>query len=381
MTKAIYVHIPFCVKKCNYCDFNSYPLSNLPLKEYLEALKREMEMIVQTNPTEKIMTIFIGGGTPTILKAKEMEYLLYSLERFFPSRDKQIEFTIEANPGTLDLEKLNVMKDFGVNRISLGVQAFQDNILSYIGRIHTVEDIYQSIETIKKVGFENISIDLMFGLPGQSVRLFKESLIRFFELKIPHVSVYSLIIEEGTQFYSLNKKNELSLPSEEDELTMYLVTMNEMGKNNYRHYEISNFSKIGYESKHNINYWRNNEYIGLGSGAHGYIDSRRYENIKGVNEYIKSLSKNILPRETEYIVSNKENKENMLMLGLRMLDGVKFSDYQELFNEDLRLEFKKQISKLDNLGLILIDNYCIKLSEKGLLYGNEVFAEFIHSND
>lgn len=356
-------------------------MDDASLIEYLEALNIEMEIMVQSNPPEHIQTIFIGGGTPTILKVKEMEYLLNSLDKSFPYRDKQIEFTIEANPGTIDLEKLIVMKDYGVNRISLGVQTFQEDLLSSLGRIHSVKDVYQSIDTINKAGFKNINIDLMFGLPKQSVSMFQESLTRLFQLDIPHVSVYSLIIEENTPFFSLYNSNQLPLPSEEDELAMYLLTLEEMKKNNYNHYEISNFSKKGFECRHNINYWRNNQYIGLGAGAHGYIDNIRYENIKGVKEYIKSFSNYSLPRETEYRVSIEEDKENMLMLGLRMLEGVKFLDYQQLFNEDLNKKFAKQIRRLKESGLIIIDDYCIKLSEKGLLYGNEVFGEFIHSND
>ncbi len=381
MVNSIYIHIPYCIKKCNYCDFNSYTLGNISIMEYLKALNIEMSMLSQLYNSKEIKTVFIGGGTPTILSVKEMEYLFTSLEEHYPYLDKEIEFSMEANPGTLHIDKLRIMRDYGVNRISLGVQAFQDKLLSSIGRIHGEKDIYNNLENIKKLGFKNISIDLMFGLPNQNIDMLKESLNKFFQLDIPHISVYNLIIEEGTQFYNLYNKDMLSLPSEEEDLAMYLLTIEEMKNNNYKHYEISNFSLAGFECKHNINYWKNSEYIGLGAGAHGYIDNTRYENIKGIGMYIESLNKQILPRELEYLVPIEEKKENKLMLGLRMIDGVNFSEFQYEFKDDLRIKFKKQIKKLAKLGLIIIDGNNIRLSEKGIIYGNEVFAEFVHSDD
>ncbi len=381
MVKSIYIHIPYCIKKCNYCDFNSYTVSDISIMDYLIALSAEMSILSQQVISKDIKTIFIGGGTPSILSVKEMEYLFTSLEEYFPYLDRDIEFSMEANPGTLDLDKLRIMKKYGVNRISLGVQAFQDKLLSSLGRIHDVSDVFTSLDNIKKVGYTNINIDLMFGIPNQSIAMHKESLNRFFQLGIPHISVYNLIIEEGTQFYNLYLQNKLSLPSEEDELAMYILTLEEMVKNNYKHYEISNFSLPDSDCKHNINYWKNNEYIGLGAGAHGYIDNIRYENIKEISNYIESINKQILPREFESLVASQEKIENELILGLRMLEGVNFLEFQQKFNEDLRLRFKDQIKKLVELELIIIDNHAVRLSGKGLLFGNEVFAEFIHSKD
>ncbi|GBF10122.1 radical SAM family heme chaperone HemW [Tepidibacillus sp. HK-1] len=378
MANAVYIHIPFCTNKCHYCDFNSYVVSGQPVMEYLKALDLEMEKTVELFPTGEIKTIFVGGGTPTVLTPKEMEVFLTSVRKHFPHWNEEIEFTMEANPGTVELDKLKMMKEFGVNRISMGVQAFQDDLLSFIGRIHSEKEVYQSIENAHHLGFKNLSIDLMIGLPNQTIEMVRESLKKAIQLQLPHFSVYSLKVEQNTLFHTFYQKNRLPLPPEEDELNMYLITMEEMQKHGYHQYEISNFAKPGYESKHNITYWKNEDYFGLGAGAHGYIQGRRHANIKGIRSYIDHLLKeNQLPRFEEFEVSLQEKKEDMLMLGLRMLEGVKFSDYEKEFNEEMLSRFRAQIEKLVNLGLLMKEKDRIKLSQKGLIYGNEVFAEFI----
>jgi len=378
MAHALYIHIPFCSNKCHYCDFNSYVVQGQPVMNYLKALEQEMKMTVEINPPGTIKTIFVGGGTPTVLTPREMEYLLESVRTNFLEWDMNIEFTMEANPGTVEKDKLRVMKDYGVNRLSMGVQAFQDDLLSYIGRIHNSKDVYQSIENANNIGFENISIDLMIGLPYQTKNMVKESLLKAFELELPHFSVYSLKVEPSTLFHTLYEKKQLPLPSEDDELDMYLMTMNEMEKLDYTQYEISNFAKQGYESKHNITYWKNEDYYGLGAGAHGYFNGKRHVNMKGITPYINQLQKSHrLPRMEEWEIPLEEKKEDMLMLGLRMLEGVKFSDYQKLFNENLTKKFGKQIHQLVLKGLLEQDEIGIRLTKQGLIYGNEVFAEFI----
>lgn len=378
MTNSIYIHIPFCKQKCNYCDFNSYAHKEDLVDEYLLALEKEILLCSTAHSPKSINTIYIGGGTPSILAPKQMERLFISLENNFSYiNTNKLEFTLEANPGTITSEKLSVMKNYGVNRVSLGVQAFQNNILKNLGRIHSVEEVYKSIELLKKMNFDNVSIDLMSGLPYQNIKMLDESLEKFIELQIPHISVYNLIVEEGTKFYSLYENNELLLPSDDEDLEMYQLTRNKLTNAGYNQYEISNFAKKGYESKHNIIYWKNKEYYGFGAGAHGYLGNQRYENIQSIEDYIKKLNDNSLPVFNKYHVSIEEKKENMLMLGLRMLKGVKFTDYEKEFNESLLENYSKQIEKLLKLDLININNKSIKLSEKGLIYGNEVFMEFI----
>lgn len=376
--KAVYIHIPFCTNKCFYCDFNSYVLKDQPVMDYLRALDREMELTVQATPPEEIKTIFVGGGTPTVLNPQEMEYFLNSVRRHFPNWTDDIEFTMEANPGTTDAEKLAVMKAGGVNRVSFGVQAFQNELLSGIGRIHNTDDVYRSLENARNAGLHNLSIDLMFGLPNQTVEMLDYSVSRALELGLPHYSIYSLKVEENTLFHTLYQKNQLPLPGEEDELKMYLLLMDRMKAAGYKQYEISNFAKPGYESRHNITYWRNEDYYGLGAGAHGYVKRRRHINIKGVNPYVEACKQG-LPRLEQFEVTKEEAMEDFVMVGLRMLDGIRLSDFTEQFGSSLEETFRSPLHKMTSAGLLEMheDHGGYRLSEKGVLFGNEVFAEFI----
>ncbi|ASA23642.1 radical SAM family heme chaperone HemW [Paenibacillus donghaensis] len=374
--EAIYIHIPFCTNKCFYCDFNSYVLKDQPVMDYLRALDREMEMTVQATPPGVIKTIFVGGGTPTVLKPDEMAYFLASIRRHFPQWDEQIEFTMEANPGTTAPDKLAVMKAGGVNRVSFGVQAFQNELLSGIGRIHDVDDVYRSLENARAAGLDNLSIDLMFGLPNQSVDMLKQSIAKALELKLPHYSIYSLKVEENTLFHTMFNKNQLPLPSEEDELQMYLLLMSSMEAAGYNQYEISNFSKPGMESRHNITYWRNQDYYGLGAGAHGYVKRQRHVNVKGVNPYIEA-SKSGLPRLNAFEVTEPEAMEDFMMVGLRLREGVSDEAFREQFGKSLLDIFAKPLHKMVNAGLLEHDGGTYRLSKQGILFGNDVFGEFV----
>ncbi|MGM1020965.1 MAG: radical SAM family heme chaperone HemW [Bacillota bacterium] len=376
--QAVYLHIPFCTNKCFYCDFNSYVLKDQPVMEYLYALEREMEHTVRLHPPGEIKTIFVGGGTPTTLNPKEMEYFLKSVRTYFPNWSEDIEFSMEANPGTTDFEKLTVMKEGGVNRLSFGVQAFQNELLTGIGRIHNTDDVYRSLENARKVGLDNLSIDLMFGLPNQTVEMLHESVSRALELGLPHYSIYSLKVEENTLFHTLYQKNQLPLPHEDDELEMYLLLMRRMKEAGYEQYEISNFAKPGLGSKHNMTYWRNEDYYGLGAGAHGYVGRERHMNIKGINPYVEA-TRNGLPRLDSFEVPAAEAMEDFLMVGLRMLEGVSKSRFEAQFGQSLEDTFTAPLGKMLNAGLIepVEDGY--RLSERGILFGNDVFAEFIGS--
>ncbi|WP_322904900.1 radical SAM family heme chaperone HemW [Paenibacillus campi] len=377
--RAIYVHIPFCTNKCFYCDFNSYVLKDQPVMDYLRALDREMEYTVAQTPPGVIDTIFVGGGTPTVLKHAEMEYFLHSLRRHFPQWADDIEFTMEANPGTTDADKLAIMKAGGVNRVSFGVQAFQNELLTGIGRIHNTDDVYRSLENARKVGLTNLSIDLMFGLPNQTLDMLSYSVDRALELDLPHYSIYSLKVEENTLFHTMFQKNELPLPDEEVELSMYLLLMEKMKAAGYEQYEISNFAKPGLGSRHNMTYWRNEDYYGLGAGAHGYVDGKRHINIKGVNPYNEAAA-NGLPRLDASEIDRDEAMEDFMMVGLRMLEGVSKARFARQFaGQQLDDVFSKQISRLLGAGLLEPTETGYRLSEKGLLFGNDVFGEFVGS--
>lgn len=376
--KAIYIHIPFCTNKCFYCDFNSYVLKDQPVMDYLRALDREMEMTVQETPPGEIKTIFVGGGTPTVLNPKEMEFFLSSVRKNFPNWAEDIEFTMEANPGTTDAEKLAVMKAGGVNRVSFGVQAFQNELLTGIGRIHDTDDVYRSLENAHRAGLDNLSIDLMFGLPNQTVEMLEYSVGKALELGLPHYSIYSLKVEENTLFHTLYQKNQLPLPGEEDELNMYLLLMDRMKAAGYKQYEISNFAKPGFESRHNMTYWRNEDYYGFGAGAHGYVGRQRHINIKGVNPYVEAAGQK-LPRLEQFTVEKEEAMEDFVMVGLRMLDGIRDADFVSQFGVSLSETFGRQLNKMLSAGLLEMheDRRGYRLSERGVLFGNEVFGEFI----
>ncbi|UQZ32968.1 coproporphyrinogen III oxidase [Paenibacillus sp. PK3_47] len=374
--EAVYIHIPFCTNKCFYCDFNSYVLKDQPVMDYLHALDREMELTVQQTPPGVIKTIFVGGGTPTVLKPDEMAFFLKSVRRHFPHWDENIEFSMEANPGTTDKDKLQVMKEGGVNRVSFGVQAFQNELLSGIGRIHNVDDVYRSLENARAVGLNNLSVDLMFGLPNQTVEMLAESVRKALELDLPHYSIYSLKVEENTLFHTLFNKNKLPLPSEEDELEMYLLLMSKMEAAGYGQYEISNFAKPGMESRHNITYWRNEDYYGLGAGAHGYVKRRRHINIKGVNPYVEA-SRSGLPRLDTFEIPVQEAMEDFMMVGLRMRDGVSDEAFQVQFGRSMEEIFAQPLHKMLNAGLLEHEGGVYRLSKQGILFGNDVFGAFV----
>lgn len=375
--RAVYIHIPFCTNKCFYCDFNSYVLKDQPVMDYLRALDREMAYTVRDNPPGTIDTIFVGGGTPTVLKPDEMAYFLQSVRKHFPEWNEEIEFSMEANPGTTDADKLKVMMDGGVNRISFGVQSFNNDLLSGIGRIHNTDDVYRSIETAHKVGFSNMSIDLMFGLPNQTVEMMSHSLDKALELDLPHFSIYSLKVEENTLFHTLYNRNQLPLPSEDEELKMYQLIMEQMKTAGYKQYEISNFAKPGFESKHNITYWRNEDYYGLGAGAHGYVKRQRHINIKGVNPYVKACEEG-LPRMDTFIVDEKEAMEDFMMVGMRVYEGVNRERFRQQFDgKEMDDVFADQLRKLLKEQLIVETEDGYRLSERGVLFGNNVFGAFV----
>jgi oxygen-independent coproporphyrinogen-3 oxidase len=374
---AVYVHIPFCPHKCFYCDFNSYVAEEeQTVWKYLQGLAREMELTVTANPPDVIRTIFIGGGTPSMLDPQQMEFLFAALHRSFPIRAADLEMTMEANPGTIDEEKLATMKAGGVNRISFGAQTFDERLLKDIGRIHGASDVGRSIQLAREAGFENLSIDLMFGLPGQTLEMVRSSLQVALSFELPHISLYGLKIEENTLFHTLYMRNQLVLPDEDEELAMYVSIMETVRAAGYEQYEISNFAKSGYASRHNIAYWQNRAYYGLGAGAHGYMNGERHVNVKAVQAYIQAASTGLSRRET-FVVSAEEAMEDFMMVGLRMLAGVDRREFMRQFSCDWDGRFGSVFANLLGDGLLVPTDYGFRLSEQGIVVGNEVFARFL----
>ncbi|MEH7124079.1 radical SAM family heme chaperone HemW [Bacillus sp. JJ1532] len=376
MIKAAYIHIPFCEHICHYCDFNKVFLEGQPVDEYLNSLNKEMELTLIDSPAVQLNSIFVGGGTPTALNEQQLDMLCRIIKDRLPYNE-QTEFTFEANPGDLSEEKLRILYEAGVNRISFGVQTFNEELLKKIGRVHRAKDVFQSVEAAKKIGFENISIDLIYSLPGQTVSDFRETLETSFTLDIDHYSGYSLIIEPKTVFYNLMRKGKLQSPGEDTETEMFKILMEEMDKHGFNQYEISNFSKPGFESKHNLTYWNNEWYYGFGAGAHGYVNGKRISNHGPLKKYMDSLKMGRLPILEESHVTRTEQIEEEMFLGLRKTAGVAISRFIEKFGENPVELFKEELKELKNREWIIVTENQIQLSKKGRYLGNEVFQFFL----
>jgi putative oxygen-independent coproporphyrinogen III oxidase len=376
MIKSAYLHIPFCEHICHYCDFNKVFLKGQPVDEYLKALDQEIRMTVNQFPSGNLETIFVGGGTPTSLNEQQLYRFCDSINTNLP-KSETMEFTFEANPGDLTKEKLEILKDAGVNRLSLGVQTFNEELLKKIGRVHKAKDVYQTIDNAKKIGFENISIDLIFSLPTQTIRDFKESLTEAFSLDITHYSAYSLIIEPKTVFYNLLKKGKLPSPGEDVEAAMYELLMEEMEKHGFIQYEISNFSKPGFESRHNLTYWNNESYYGFGAGAHSYLNGVRRSNTGPLKRYMDQIISGELPVIDEHQTTKVEQMEEEMFLGLRKTAGVSVPHFMEKFAVDPQQLFEQEIAELTNKQWLEVEKNHIFLTKKGRLLGNEVFQAFL----
>lgn len=376
---ATYIHIPFCEHICFYCDFNKVFLEGQPVDEYVEMLLREMQLTMAQMPDEKIETIYVGGGTPTTLNEKQLDRLLTGMKEILPFQMGN-EFTFEANPGDLSVDKLKVLHDHGVNRLSMGVQSFNDDLLKKIGRIHKVKDVYQSIANARQVGFENISIDLIYRLPGQTEADFNNSLVKALELELPHYSTYSLILENKTIFYNLMRQGKLPLPTEDEEANMYQMAIDLMAEKGRKQYEISNYALPGYESQHNLIYWKNEKYYGFGAGAHGYLGGHRYQNNGPIQQYLEPLRENRLPILRTQQLSIEEKIEEEMFLGLRKLEGVSIQHFFDKFQVSVFEVYQEVIDSLVADGLLEVTLDKIRLTEKGKFLGNEVFQAFLLSS-
>ncbi|ASF39960.1 coproporphyrinogen III oxidase [Halobacillus halophilus] len=372
---SAYIHIPFCQQICHYCDFTKFFYNEKLADEYLEALEKEIHTYV---PGEKavVQTIFVGGGTPTVVTHKQLRKLLDMIHNHFDIASCE-EYTFEANPGDLDLEKVQMLKDYGVNRISLGVQVFDDDMLEKIGRVHRVKDVYTNIDRLLQVGLSNVSIDLMYALPGQSVKDFEKTIDEALQFGLPHYSSYSLQIEPKTVFYQRYNKGTLVKPPEEDEAQMYEMLQEKLAANGVQQYEISNFAKPGFESKHNLTYWNNEYYYGIGAGSHGYLPGKRTINIRPLPAYVKQAMENGKPVLHEEPIGVKEQMEEEMFLGLRKTSGVSLTRFREKYNRDAEEVFGEAFPSLKKRGLIEQQSDKIHLTPRGRILGNEVFQEFL----
>ncbi|PTJ15575.1 oxygen-independent coproporphyrinogen III oxidase [Staphylococcus succinus] len=368
--KSAYIHIPFCVRICTYCDFNKYFIQNQPVDQYLDCLIEEMEQ----SDVRQLETVFVGGGTPTALNYDQLKKLLVAITRIFKIKG---EFSFEANPDELTIEKVQLLKDFGVNRLSMGVQTFNPELLEILGRTHKTEDIYQSVANARQVGIPSISLDLMYHLPHQTIEDFKDSLEKALALDIDHISSYGLILEPKTKFYNMYRKGQLKVPNEDLGEEMYEYLLERMEQSDMHQYEISNFGKDGHESEHNKVYWKNEGYYGFGAGASGYVNGERYNNVNPVNHYIKKIQNKERPILDSTFPTLSEQMEEEMFLGLRMNQGVNKSRLQQKFNTSIDNIFGTVINDLIERELIIEQEGYISMTERGKVIGNVVFESFL----
>ena len=368
---SAYVHIPFCTQICYYCDFSKVFIKNQPVDSYLEHLLEEF----RSYDIQKLRTLYIGGGTPTALSAPQLEVLLDGLTKNLDLSALE-ELTIEANPGDLDADKIAVLKNSAVNRVSLGVQTFDDKMLKKIGRSHLEKDIYENIDRLKLAGFDNISIDLIYALPGQTMEQVKENVAKAIGLDIPHMSLYSLILENHTVFMNRMRRGKLPLPKEELEAEMFEYIISELERAGFEHYEISNFSKSGFESRHNLMYWDNAEYYGISAGASGYVDGVRYKHHGPIRHYLSAVEEGNA-RFTEEHLSQKEQMEEEMFLGLRKKSGVSMARFEEKFGRSFDGLYGEIVKDLVQQGLMQIEGDRVRMTKRGLFLGDTVAERFI----
>lgn len=384
---GIYVHIPFCKHKCYYCDFISYANKESLVERYINVLIREITDVATGNRLDyengidelfNVNTIYIGGGTPSFIESKYIVNIISTIKEYFKINENA-EITLEVNPGTVNENKLKDYFNAGVNRLSIGLQATNDSLLKEIGRIHTYEEFLNTYKLARKIGFKNINADLMIGLPKQTIEDVEKAVNDLIKLGLEHISVYSLILEEGTVLEEQIRSGKLKLPEDEEERKMYWKVKSILEANGYIHYEISNFAKKGYESQHNLDCWRQKEYVGFGVAAHSYTNDVRYSNIENLEEYIENYENDKLEETfifNEKLTHNMKVKEYM-MLGLRKLNGVSIQEFKEKFAANPIYVFKNELEKLVNEDLLEIDGDYIRLTKRGLDLANLVWEEFV----
>lgn len=363
---GLYLHVPFCVKKCNYCDFCSYPLESSPFKSrYVDTLLSEIASY--SGRGISVDSVFMGGGTPSLLDSDEFVAIVKALRNSFDISGNA-EFTVEANPGTLTEEKLVTYLDHGINRISMGLQSIHENELKILGRIHSYKEFLASYQLTVKCGFENINVDLMYGIPEQTRASFRKTLTEITKLSPAHISVYGLIIEEGTPFWQL--RDNLTLPDPDMECDMYFDAAEILSRNGYRHYEISNYAKVGKTCVHNMKYWTCGRYIGLGVSAYSYFDDQRYGNSRDINKYLERAYE----EESSETIDREAQMYEYIMLHLRIAEGFSLADYRNRFGVDFINGREKTIERLIKAGYLICDD-AVRLTERGFYVSNSIINE------
>lgn len=365
---GLYVHIPFCLRKCNYCDFCSFACDAQTRGKYVDALISDIASYCGRGIS--VDTIFFGGGTPSILSPDEFSRICEAIAKSFEI-SKELEFTIEANPATVDKEKLMSYKSAGVNRISLGLQSIHENELKMLGRIHSYDDFLATYSLCRAVGFDNINVDLMYAFPNQTVESLGQTLREVTAISPEHISLYGLILEAGTPLYEMRES--LVFPSEETELSMYRLATETLSRAGYSHYEISNYARAGCESRHNLKYWRDMEYIGVGLSAYSYFNGVRYGKTGDMALYLKDPSANAYTER----INESEQKKEYIMLSLRLSEGLSFADYRARFSEDFLSGREKQISEYERLGLLSRTEGGIALTERGFYLSNTIISSLM----
>jgi oxygen-independent coproporphyrinogen-3 oxidase len=380
-TASLYLHIPFCHTRCHYCDFNTYA-GMLPLREpYVRALISEIGLAGQfaqlaNGQSRRSRTIFFGGGTPSLLTVEQIKRLLSACREAF-AVDEQAEITLEANPGTLSSEQLTGLRAAGINRLSLGSQSFDAELLHTLGRIHSPEEIVQALSNARAAGFRSINLDFMFGLPGQTMNHWKTTLDRALTLHPEHFSLYSLIIEEGTLFYTWTNEGQI-IPGDEDLCAdMYEYADERLQAEGYENYEISNWALPGYQSRHNLTYWQNLPYIGMGAGAHSFFGGRRFSNVLDPQEYIRLLKKQQRPEADGEFIDRIQEMSETAFLGLRTAQGLHLPTFEERFAEPFTQFVGTRLHLVEEAGLLEYEHEWIRLSKRGRLLGNEVFLRLL----
>ncbi len=381
MELGLYIHIPFCPRKCYYCDFNSYVLEPEIVEDYLRALASEIDawgrrICRECEGPPAVQTVFFGGGTPTTLPAGRIGEILKGLRRWFRF-DAGAEITVEANPGTMDAGKFAGLKDLGVTRLSMGIQSFDDRFLKELGRVHTASEAMEAFRLARAAGFENLSFDLIFALPRQTLSHWQETLTQALNLSPEHISLYSLTIEEGTRFFDLHRRGRLPLPDEETDARMYEYCLDLLPEYGYEHYEVSNFARPGRRCRHNQIYWRNEPYLGFGAGAAGYWEGTRYLNHRPLRRYIADGLRGRFPVASQESLSPEATMGETMMLGLRLLDGVPRESFRERFGIDPVDRFGPILARLSEWGLLDVDAHHIHLTRRGLMVADTVEAEFL----
>ena len=386
---SLYIHIPFCKAKCNYCDFNSYPGKTALMEPYFHAIETEIKLRGRDKGTGTmshsevghgtcplVPTVFIGGGTPSLADPQMINRLMNACRQNFRLAG-DAEISMESNPGTLSFEKLTGYKACGINRLSIGLQAWQDRLLKELGRVHSMEEFVENLKLARKAGFRNINVDLIFGLPGQTISDWTETVSNIISLDIEHISCYSLKIEEGTVFGNRLRTGELEEPDDELDRKMYWHAIDSLVRNGYKHYEISNFARPGFECRHNLVYWRAEEYLGIGAGAHSYLDGCRFNNVNGIEDYIDGIEKGVVFRENEQPIDKNEAMSEYMILGLRLVDGISTEAFKARFGEEADSVFGGQLAKLEHRQLLERNGDRWRLTSTGLDFGNTVFMEFL----